>query len=424
MTFDGISAQEKLTAGGQEVAPGTLAHLAGLATGTILRVDVSSLRPHPDNADLFPPESPESDKALDEDIANHGVERPLLVTGDGCASPPGTVLRGHRRLQSAIRVGVKEVRAEIVTGYSADVERLAMIRDNLAGTHQRRLSQERKAALEAEVYKILGRRKGERTDLGTWVRSEPGSQVSARTNKLVAAEVGETTSAVRDRRKIFASPITPDVLKAAVNDGKVSRSQAASLVRSAEVASTAKGKPVDVAVARARLTESVERVLQGRGPGRSSSAGRKTRGKGKDVRGRATLAWKSGLSVVPQTNGPHAPTSMDELRDAVKVAASALLALVVPRTVRAASKLLDDALGVPGVTEERVEQMQVTLDQVFRLTALLKPIIDGPFDSVLDELAGPEGTSTDARPPRGNEWLAPAALSLIGDGDARNRVSA
>lgn len=153
----------------------------------------------------------------------------LLVTGERCASPPGVVLDGRRLRRAALKAGVL-VEVEYIDDLDADAELELMIHSNIASGLARRLDERRKAELERLLIESFGRRQGRRTDL-TPADSSGGS---GETRALVAEAMNESRNAVADRQTVFFSPVSPELLKTAVNDGRIKRSPAAKLIREAQ----------------------------------------------------------------------------------------------------------------------------------------------------------------------------------------------
>ncbi|WP_438040148.1 ParB/RepB/Spo0J family partition protein [Sorangium sp. So ce128] len=215
--------------------------------GTSMHMEVvapHSLRPHYRNRDLFPPESENQDRyqALLQHIREHGVQRALLVTGERCASPSGTILGGHRRHRAALEGGLPEVPVIIHDDLSATDEHLAMLLDNHADQHGRKLTPKQKAELERRLTEALRVGRGRRTDLVASVKNNQGSATPPAnatgkpmtTRNRVASETGTSESAVAARQVIFSSPISTPALQDAVDTGKIKLNPAASIVRAVQ----------------------------------------------------------------------------------------------------------------------------------------------------------------------------------------------
>ena len=71
----------------------------------VRRVPIDSLRPHPLNEKLYPPNE-EEDRELEESIKRHGLLDRLVAT------PDGVIIHGTRRWRIAKKLGIKEVECE------------------------------------------------------------------------------------------------------------------------------------------------------------------------------------------------------------------------------------------------------------------------------------------------------------------------
>jgi hypothetical protein len=101
----------------------------------------------------------------------------------------------------------------------------------LAGAFARKLRESTLAALEDRLYRLKVRPRGFRSDR-TSVDRNGVPRID--TLGLIALEVQQPRNAVADRRKVFFSRLSPDLLKEAVDGKRISRSAAAALVRAAE----------------------------------------------------------------------------------------------------------------------------------------------------------------------------------------------
>lgn len=88
----------------------------------------------------------------------------LLVTGERCSSPPGVTLDGRRRRAAAMQAGM-QVEVEYLDDLDAAAEFQIIVHSNIAATLARRLTERRKAELEAALFASYGDRQGERSDL-------------------------------------------------------------------------------------------------------------------------------------------------------------------------------------------------------------------------------------------------------------------
>lgn len=170
------------------------------------------------------------DEALDlvESVRGRTYKR-LLVTGERCSGPSGTVLDGRRLRRAAMQAGV-QVEIEYLDDLDADQELEVILHANIAAGLARRMTERRKAELEHVLFEIHGRRQGQRTDLtSAEIRGSGGE-----TRQLVAKEMGESRNAVDDRHVIFFSPVSAELIKQHVDAGTIKRSAAAKLIRDAQ----------------------------------------------------------------------------------------------------------------------------------------------------------------------------------------------
>ncbi|TKC90014.1 ParB/RepB/Spo0J family partition protein [Polyangium fumosum] len=195
------------------------------------------------NNEIFPLAS-ENDarfRELVQDVRDHGITRPLVVTGENCASAPGTVLGGHRRRRAAIDANLREVPVVVHDGLTADEEYEIFLRDNLADLHGRKLSPKQKADLEKRLAGLHTVGKGRRTDLKTSVKNNQGDGAPASapggpqtTRAKVAAEVGDSPSTITARQTCFFSPLSTEALREAVDARKLKENPAAAIIRSVQ----------------------------------------------------------------------------------------------------------------------------------------------------------------------------------------------
>jgi hypothetical protein len=190
----------------------------------------TALTSHPFALAQFPLGAEADDVELIESVREHGVLRPVTVTGERCASPPGVVLNGNRRRRAAIAAGIAAIPVRVLDDLGAIDEERIVLAENLADQQGRRLTESQRAAIENELAKRLSKGQGYRSDICT----SAGSSGGVDTRDSVAAVVGATRNSVADRKTIFSSPVSPNVLKQAVDAGKITRTRAATIVREAE----------------------------------------------------------------------------------------------------------------------------------------------------------------------------------------------
>jgi hypothetical protein len=187
--------------------------------------------------ELLGPEPPEREQELIDFMRAPSAMRIVVVTGAGCASPPGTILDGHRFRHAATGARVKLVMIIRRTDLTADAEEVLLVKAALSSQHVRRLLPSKLAILEHRLFLAHRRIRGHRTDLETSVGSS-GSSPRPDTLALVSAEAGQPRNAVANRAKAFFSPISPAFLRDAVDRGTLSETAAADAVRAAETSVT------------------------------------------------------------------------------------------------------------------------------------------------------------------------------------------
>jgi DNA repair photolyase len=190
-------------------------------------VDPASLDEHPLARKYFDLGDDDENAELLESVWGRQYTR-LLVTGERCATQAGFTLDGRRRRRAALKAGVW-VEVEYLDDLDAAGEFEIIVHSNIAATLARRLTERRKAQLEAALRQSYGERQGERSDLTSADFSGSGE-----TRQLVADQMHESRNAVADRQVIFGSPASSELLKQKVEGGSIKRSAAAKLVRAAQ----------------------------------------------------------------------------------------------------------------------------------------------------------------------------------------------
>lgn len=243
---------------------------SGLSDRSRVSVPIEYLQPHPHNNELFPPASAEKDKELASSLLHRGLHRPLVITGDGCASAPGTVLCGNRRLHFSGPAGLQSLECEVRVGLSVEEEHYEMIVDNLSDHASRDLNEEQLFELEQLVAKEHERRQGQRNDLVP--QATKGS-----TLELVARKTKQPINRVRTRKKVFASPVSTPELKADVNAKTIAPTRAAEVITevSKEFKITKDSSEEEVAMARAAVNERYK-APRAAGARRRTTRGKKT----------------------------------------------------------------------------------------------------------------------------------------------------
>lgn len=206
--------------------------------GKIEVVSPQTLRPHWQNEQLFRSVSGAKDDEFVEHVRQHGVRRPLIVTGVGCESAPNTILSGHRRWHAAFKLGLAQIEVIKRDGLSARDELEIMVLDNLGDQHGRRLSTTQKAELERMLFEKYRIGQGARTDLKTSVTGNQGSVTTSTSQRTalarIAAETGCSQSTIAARQKAVHSPLSTPKLKAALDAGQIKENPAARIVRTIE----------------------------------------------------------------------------------------------------------------------------------------------------------------------------------------------
>ena len=211
----------------------------------------------PENDRLFQSADAAAERDFRADLADHGADHPLVACGPGGASPPGTLLEGHRRRLGLLAAGHATARVLFRRDLTASDEIVVMIRGNIADSHARKLTEEAKFRLEEEVRRAAGERRGRPRGGDNSVASD--GICGTETATLIGAKLTATPHAVRDRAKIFGTPLCTPKLRDAVNRLEAKLSPAAELVRKVEgqfgLARGGGGEPASEGVlSRARAT--------------------------------------------------------------------------------------------------------------------------------------------------------------------------
>jgi hypothetical protein len=99
--------------------------------------------------------------------------------------------------------------------------------------------------------------------VGTWVAGNPSSTPKGRASAIVAKTSTESVNAVKERQKIYGSPVTTEPLKQAVATQKISRKKAAAIVREVEGALDVKLDTVTgIEAARSTIDERVKEAIE------------------------------------------------------------------------------------------------------------------------------------------------------------------
>jgi len=200
----------------------------------IEQVDPGVLSDHPLWADIAGPEAPEREEELADDVrAGQLMPTLVMITGARCASPPDTILSGHRYVHAVTATRGRVVMVVRRTDLDRDAEEILLVKSALGSRHARQLTQSKLAALEARLHAIYARPSGFRSDLETWVGSNAGS-VAGRTVDLVASVTKEPRNAIANRKKVFGSAISHLALRDAIDQGRIALTTGADLIRDIE----------------------------------------------------------------------------------------------------------------------------------------------------------------------------------------------
>ncbi len=192
--------------------------------------DLSSLRPHPENAAIFgdPEESEQFDGILASIKAN-GIWEPLVIKADG------TILSGHLRRIVATKLKLKTVPVRVVPEFASYRDEVAfVIRSN---TDRRQLSKGEIAIAFKRLREIPqteggAKKKRGRPEGSVGSKNNPGIKPGISETRDDAAEMlGVSTDEARALETVFTTPGVPEALKAAVNSGAVAPTPAAKAVK-------------------------------------------------------------------------------------------------------------------------------------------------------------------------------------------------
>ena len=194
---------------------------------------LSKLRPHPENGVIFG--DPEESKEFDEICASIkaiGVSEPLIVKADG------KILSGHLRFACAEKLKMKSVPVRVWPEFASYLDEVKfLIRSN---TDRRQMTPVQIAHAFRRLKEIPreqgGAKKKRGGDHGNQHCGEKRQGAESRTlpsttRDEAAAKLGVSRDIAEACETVFHTPGVPEVLKAAVNDGKVAPTTAAKEVR-------------------------------------------------------------------------------------------------------------------------------------------------------------------------------------------------
>lgn len=124
----------------------------------VVMISPKELRPHPENEEYFTM-NPEVYQELKADIAERGIQQPLVVASDG-----RTILSGHLRHRAALELGLEKVPVIVKSALDPDTPEAAwwMLLDNFV---RRQVSPIAKARAIRKFKERHGIKQGARTDL-------------------------------------------------------------------------------------------------------------------------------------------------------------------------------------------------------------------------------------------------------------------
>jgi len=326
-------------------------------------VPLAALAPHPENDRLFAPVDAIAQREFEQDIKDHGTEHPLLACGTGGFSPPGTILRGHRRHAALLVAGATSAPLMFKNGLSASDEIFEMIRGNLADSHARKLTEEAKYLLEEQARQCVGERRGRRRTMGNSVDS---NGISGReTAVIVADKYNETANAVRCRHKIFGSPCTTPKLKEAVNRQQVSTSIAAIIVRDIEA---------EFSLARSHGAAADESVLA---PARTAVDQRLTSALTPEPRAKKKLGKERSTQRTATAGSGTAPTAQTDTDSGTEC----------PRQILAQLVILEEAARAIGLAVSGRTPEGTVSEEAHGVLEILAPITSGKLRATLAKRA-------------------------------------
>lgn len=158
----------------------------GLDLSDVIFEHPKTLKPNPNNTELFSEEDETYFNRLRDDVRERGIVVPLLV------KPDKTLLAGHNRLRVALEIGLERVPVQYVEdALSAEQEVEFLIKDNLL---RRQLSPAQSIALYKKLFpnfeeriktKVVGRKpaNGERSELPEEEKPLTAKEIAARTGQ-------------------------------------------------------------------------------------------------------------------------------------------------------------------------------------------------------------------------------------------------
>ena len=180
----------------------------------ITTVPMSTLHPHPRNAEFFDDADPDSFAKLKDSIAELGLLTPLRVSKDY------TIISGHQRYRACQELGVEYIQVIVDDELEDENEKtMQLIASNFGRAKN---DPEKQAALIVEYEKLMGVRVG-RPKFGN------NSRISdmGKNQDIIAKEFGVDVTTLRNLKRFGT---LPKEVKEAVKDGKFSVTSAVKVV--------------------------------------------------------------------------------------------------------------------------------------------------------------------------------------------------
>lgn len=193
--------------------------------GIIEEVPLAELRAHPENSVIFgSPEEDDSFASLKASIRESGQWEPIVAKFDG------TVLSGHSRLRalSALKLPFALVRRACVDSYREELE--ILIRSN---TDRRQMSPRQIAFAFKRLKETAKEDGGAKRPMGRPKKGEEKSGAKPgllESRDAAAAMLGVGTDQARALESVFTTPGVPEVIKVAVDSGKLAPTTAAKAI--------------------------------------------------------------------------------------------------------------------------------------------------------------------------------------------------
>ena len=143
-------------------------------------VDVSSLKPHPNNKKIYDTSSlkfQEGIEALKKSIKEVGLLEPLVISKDNI------LMSGHRRLRCLVELGIEKCEARVVS-YSNELIGLLEHNKTRVKTDSEKLNEIRLLEKELVKFRKMGRPLKGTTAVGTTIRKQVSEQLGLTESKV------------------------------------------------------------------------------------------------------------------------------------------------------------------------------------------------------------------------------------------------